>query len=615
MNDCGDTTCMRKRRTVHELVPEDIFADSSNLPLRNTASFEGRVAAPVSWRALVVLAISVTIILSVFVVRAFYLQVIHGSQYRSIAINNTLHRSVIFAPRGTLSDRTGKLLAWNTWALSTSSVSSITTGAEEQGTSMFPLREYTSMPGLAHILGYVRYPQSDKSGKWWDTTYQGVAGAESSLNELLQGKAGSVIVETNAHGDPIQENMMIPAIPGEDITLSIHADIQSKLNTILAEHARENKFKGGAAVIMDVRTGEIIALTSFPEYSNQAFVDGNATRIAAYNTSQEHPLLDRAVSGLYAPGSIVKPIFAAAALQEGIISPDKQINSIGQITIPNPYDPTHPSIFRDWAVHGWIDMRTALAVSSDEYFYTIGGGYNGQKGLGITLLDTYAALFGLGAKTGIDLPNEQAGVIPSPAWKATAFGDGEPWRIGDTYHTAIGQYGFQVTPLQAVRYISAIANGGTLYTPLIIASSTPVGTSLGISDDKLQIVREGMHMAVESTRSDATVKSLNIAGFSLAAKTGTAQIGAHNEWMNSWSVGFWPYDHPQYAYAVVLEQAPAHTASGAAPGMRPFFEWLMATHPDYAGVSSKKSSVASTTPAVLHNVSTTSTTTRRETGE
>ncbi|MDB5188001.1 MAG: penicillin-binding protein 2, penicillin-binding protein 2 [Candidatus Kaiserbacteria bacterium] len=573
---------MKRYSAVHELQPEDILLDSSNLPFRDTTHFEGRVAGPVSRRALGGVGIVFLLILIAFGSRAYYLQVMEGNAYSVLSINNTLHKSVVFALRGTITDRTGRELAWNTWELSSSTESTSTPSAIAT-TSMFALRQYTSLPGLAHVLGYLRYPQKDNSGKWWQPNYIGIAGVENSLDSLLQGTNGSSISETDAHGHSIRNNIIQPPIDGQNITLSIDASIQSKLNQVLEAHASQNGFQGGAAVIMDVRTGQIIALTSFPEYDNQAYVDGNNAVIAETSKNVHFPLLDRAIAGLYAPGSIVKPIFAAAALKENIISPDKQIDSIGAITLPNPYSPANPSIFRDWAVHGWIDMRTALAVSSDEYFYTIGGGYGGQQGLGIARIDKYAALFGLASKTGINLPNEQVGVIPSPDWKAVSFAGNEPWRIGDTYHTAIGQYGFQITPVQAVRFIAAIANGGNLLTPQILASSTPVSVSLGIPDSMLQIVREGMHMAVTSTRPDATVKVLNIPGFSLAAKTGTAQIGAHNEWMNSWSVGFWPVDHPRYAYAVVLERAPAHTASGAAPGMYPFFQWLIATHPEYIG--------------------------------
>ena len=297
-------------------------------------------------------------------------------------------------------------------------------------------------------------------------------------------------------------------------------------------------------------------------------------------------MLNRAVAGAYTPGSIIKPIFAAAALKEEIISPDKQILSTGAIKIPNPYDPTRPSIFKDWAVHGLVDMRTAIAVSSDEYFYTIGGGYGGQKGLGINRIDEYARNFGLATSTGIALWGEVSGVIPTPEWKESVFGKDDPWRIGDTYNTAIGQYGFQITALQAVRFVSAIANGGRLLTPQLLAqsdnaSSTASYISTGVSDEYLEVAREGMRLAVVSTRKDATVKSLNIGGIRIAAKTGTAQTGVNNESMNSWSVGFWPAENPRYAYATVLEKAPAGTLAGASPAMLPFFQWLIVNKPEY----------------------------------
>ena len=172
-------------------------------------------------------------------------------------------------------------------------------------------------------------------------------------------------------------------------------------------------------------------------------------------------------------------------------------------------------------------------------------------------------------------------MIPSPSWKAEVFGPDDPWRIGNTYHTAIGQYGFQITPIQAVAFIAAVANGGNLLVPQLVASSTPEYTNVGIPDAYLEVVREGMRLAVTSNRTDATVKFLNIPGIKIAAKTGTAQIGTHNQWINSWSVGFWPSDDPRYAYATVLEKAPAGTLSGAAPGMLPFFEWLILNKPEY----------------------------------
>ena len=577
----------RRRRfsRTRDIAPDEIFLDSTNLPDMEASQFEGRVERPVSRRAIFSVVVAFFMIASVFSGRAFLLQVAKGATYAEISRDNTLESWPLFADRGLIYDRTGKPLAWNeAQSAATSTLvadTATSTMTDEATTTPYTLRHYIADPGFSLILGFLRYPKADASGSWWRTEYSGISGIELAFNEQLAGVNGSKMVERDAHHHIIQQNITTPPENGTDLHLSIDEDVQTKLYQILSEHARENHFVGGAAVIMDVQTGELLAITSFPEYDNQAFTDGDNAAVAAASNDLSKPLLNRAVGGLYAPGSIVKPIFAAAALNEGIISPDKQIQSVGQITIPNPYNPDQPSIFRDWRVHGWIDMRTALAVSSDEYFYTIGGGYGGQPGLGIARIDEYARRFGLGAPTGFMLSGEQGGTIPTPEWKQQVFGKDDPWRIGDTYHTAIGQYGFQVTPLQAVRYVAAIANGGTLLTPQLIASSTPQKTSVNIPDQYLEIVREGMRMAVTSDRPDATVKALDISGIEIAAKTGTAQIGAHNEWMNSWSVGFWPADHPKYAYAVVLERAPAGTPSGAAPGMNPFFYWLIQNHPEY----------------------------------
>jgi penicillin-binding protein 2 len=567
------------RTRVKEIAPEEIFLDSSNLPGHESSQFEGRVVPTLSRRASVAVGVFFVVLAIFFSVRSFSLQVVSGTAYAAISLENTLDHSVIFSTRGLILDRTGKKLAWN--EASEASLQGATT-------TPYALRKYTTLPGFSLLLGFVAYPKADASGDWWRDNYTAMSGIELSFDETLAGVNGSRMIETDAHGALQRENIISPPRNGADLTLSIDSDLQTKLYTLLSAHAADQGFQGGAAVIMDVRTGELLAMTSFPQYDNNAFTDGDVTAVRWASNNASTPLLNRAISGLYAPGSIVKPIFAAAALNEGIISPDKIIVSTGAISIPNPYDHAHPSLFRDWMVHGAIDMRTALAVSSDEYFYTIGGGYAGQQGLGITKLDQYARLFGLGSTTGIAFRGEQDGLIPTPQWKASVFPEDPLWRIGDTYHTAIGQYGFQLTPIQAVRYAAAIANGGKLMTPQLTSDlpagrqgSTPQFTTVGIPDQYLQIVREGMRLAVTSNRSDATVKFFNIKGIELAAKTGTAQIGAHNEYMNSWSIGFWPASNPHYAYAVVLERARAGTPSGAAPGMLPFFQWLIANHPEY----------------------------------
>lgn len=563
----------RKKRPVHEIAPEDIFLDSSNLPGLDAAQFEGRVERPLSNGAMLAVGIVFVLVACGYTARAFDLQLLDGETYAEMSRNNSIERSIIFASRGVIYDRTGTELAWNT--------------PDEATTSPFARRAYYSGSGLAHILGFVQYPKADASGNWWREDYIGVTGAERSLDEALKGKNGEELIETDVHGETIRSNIVTPPQNGSDIKLSIDAEVQHKLYETLSAHAARQRFQGGAAVIMDVRTGELIALTSFPEYDNNAFARGDQEAVQAANTSARLPLLNRAVAGLYTPGSIVKPIFAAAALSEGIIAPEKELLSKGALVLPNPYNPDQPSVFKDWRAHGWVDMRTAIAVSSDEYFYIVGGGFGGQQGLGISRLDEYARLFGLGSTTGIILGGEEAGVIPTPEWKEKVFGTDDPWRIGNTYHTAIGQFGFQITPLQAVRFAAAIANDGKLLKPLIVKGAQPAYAEPLLSSDTLQVVRDGMRLAVTSTRSDATAKSLAMGGIQFGAKTGTAEVGARKEWINSWAIGFWPYDNPRYAFAVVLEKAPAGTLSGAAPGVRPFFEWLSVYKPEYADGSAE----------------------------
>ncbi len=569
----------------YEIAPDEIFLDSSNLPDYEASQIEGRVVSRLSNRAVLGVGLVFFFLVSVFVVRAFNLEVLQGKSYARISRENTLEHSILFVSRGLILDRNRKELAWNEVSASPPSASSSQQIASAalafSSRSSFALRKYTDLPGLAHVLGFVQYPKADATGTWWREKYAGMSGSELAFDAALEGNNGRSMVEMDAHGVVQRENIVVPPQNGTDVVLTIDADVQSQLYKVLFAHARAQGFQGGAAVILDVHTGELLALTSFPEYDNQAFTDGVSAIIRAASSDPRTPLLNRAISGLYLPGSILKPIFAAAALNEGTISPDKELLSTGYISIPNPYDPARPSIFRDWTVHGLIDMRTAIAVSSNEYFYKIGGGHGGQKGLGITKLDEYARRFGLGSTTGIVLRGESAGVIPTPEWKEKVFGADDPWRIGNTYHTVIGQYGFQITPIQAAVYIAAIANGGKLLVPTLVASSTSKSRDVGVPDEYLQIVREGMRLTVTSNRKDATAKSLNIPKMNIAVKTGTAQLGLHNEWMNSWSVGFWPSDKPRYAYAVVLERAPAGKDAGATWGMLPFFQWLVANHPEY----------------------------------
>jgi penicillin-binding protein 2 len=328
---------------------------------------------------------------------------------------------------------------------------------------------------------------------------------------------------------------------------------------------------------MDVDTGEVRALVSYPEYNPNVMSSGGpGSVIAGYSSDSRQPYLDRAVAGLYTPGSIVKPMEASVALTDGIITPDFTIYDSGSISVPNPYDPKHPSIFKDWKALGTEDLRRAIGFSSDVYFYTVGGGFGGQKGLGIDRLKYWYQTFGFTKPTGIELPHEASGFVPDAAWKQKTYN--EPWRIGDTYHVAIGQYAMQVTPLEAARAVAAIANGGKLVKPTILAGQPTAGESIAVSPAALQVVREGMRLgATEGT----SVGLSDLSFVHVAGKTGTAQLGLHNEYYNSWAVGFFPYEHPKYVYVIVMEHGPSGNLLGGVYAVHQALSELHSTAPEY----------------------------------
>jgi len=553
--------------------PDEVLLDAFNLPSFDTNQFEGRVERAIGGRVSAFVGIVFMIVFTGFLFQAWNLQVARGEALALLSQQNRLDKEVLFAERGVIYDRLGQELAWN--------VAPSDSLEEQADGKTFSLRAYTSQHGLGHLLGFIGYPEKDSSGFWWRTNYVGKTGIEATFNDVLEGENGNRIIEVDALDNVQSQNIIRDPVDGENVTLSIDADVQEAMFRAIRDGVETAGFIAGAGVVMDVETGEIIAITNYPEFSSQVMTDGVDEKvIQGYAQAKAQPFLNRAVSGLYTPGSIVKPFIASAALSEKIIDPATRILSTGQLVVPNKYNPDLPSIFRDWKAHGWVNMREAIAVSSDVYFYEVGGGFETQRGLGIERIDDYMKRFGFGQAPGSIFPNEAEGVIPTPEWKAHEFNN-DPWRVGDTYITAIGQYGFQVSPLQVVRAVASLANGGTLLTPVIEVGAGREGTSVGVDDAYLQVAREGMELAVDDPV-EGTAKAIKVSGISLAGKTGTAQLGYHNEWMNSWVVGFWPAENPKFAFAVVLEKAPAHTLRGAAPSMRSFFEWLVRERPEYA---------------------------------
>jgi penicillin-binding protein 2 len=266
---------------------------------------------------------------------------------------------------------------------------------------------------------------------------------------------------------------------------------------------------------------------------------------------------------------------ALGVLEENIINPRKEIHTIGYLSLPNPYDASNPTIFKDWKNHGSVDMRRAIAVSSDVYFYIVGGGFGDQKGLGIKKIDEYMTkfLFGVPVEGFFAGP---AGLIPTPEWKEKTF-NGDPWRIGNTYHTAIGQYGFQVTPMQMARAVTGIATEGTVVEPTIRKDEQGRTSTVGGTSEHYKIIKEGMRLAV----TEETAIALNIPGVSVAGKTGTAEIGANKDRVNSWVEGFFPYDNPKYAFALVLESGPTTYQVSSMRAMAEAITWMRDNTPEY----------------------------------
>jgi penicillin-binding protein 2 len=444
------------------------------------------------------------------------------------------------------------------------------------------MRAYTDRQGLGQLTGYVTYPLKDKKGFYYRTEYVGINGVEGSYNDVLQGQNGQQLVETDAHGDIVGAHVVEPSVSGEELVLSIDAKLSEAMYDIIATSTVKAGFRSGAAAIMDVETGEIIAMTSYPSYDPEVMADGDDVElIEAYNKDDRFPFLNKVLAGLYAPGSIVKPFMAYAALQENIIDPNKIIVSTGEIVIPNPYDPENPTRFTDWRAHGAMNMREALAFSSNVYFYYISGGFADQKGMGISVMKRYMDFFGFGQRTGVVLANEQQGIVPSPEWKEEVFD--EEWRLGNTYQTSIGQFGWQVTPLQMLVAYGALANGGKFFVPHLVKDQLPEYREEELDPDSLKIIHEGMRMTTNYP--GGTARALERKDVAIAAKSGTAELGAGNAYVNSWAAGFFPYDEPKYAFILMMDKAPRSNALGGTRVMGDIVQWMSENTPEYLGIT------------------------------
>lgn len=430
---------------------------------------------------------------------------------------------------------------------------------------------------MSHILGYtgkINESELEKFGQeYLPIDYIGKMGIEYFWENELKGQSGKKQIEVDAFGKEKKNIGLSAPEDGNNLVLALDVMLQVKLEEIISRHLEKLKLSKASGIIMDPNNGEILAMVSLPAYNNNAFARGISQ--AEYDVLVNHPdkpLFNRVVSGEYPSGSTIKPVMAAAALQERIVSEHTGFLSTGGIRIGEWF-------FPDWLAggHGRTDVRKAIAQSVNTYFYYIGGGYEDFAGLGVDKIIEYERLFGLGAQLGVDLAGEASGFLPTREWKEAA--KGERWYIGDTYHLSIGQGDLLVTPLQVAAFTSVFANSGKLYRPHFVkeilasddnlisaAENEPIRENF-IDSYNIHVVREGMRQTVTS----GSARSLQSVPAAVAGKTGTAQWSSKND-NHAWFTGFAPYDQAELVITILIEEG-GEGSSVAVPIAKEFLEW------------------------------------------
>ncbi len=433
-------------------------------------------------------------------------------------------------------------------------------------------RMYPDGPIFSSIIGYTGRIGADDlkaNPALTNQDFIGKTGLEAFYDQSLRGIPSVTVTYKNAAGGILRQEQHSSAQIGAPLTLTIDGAFQKYFYNRFAAGLRSLGRTTGVGIALDPQTGKVLSLINFPGFDNNVFTQtgqpGQSAAIANLLTSSEKPLFDRAVNGFYNPGSTIKPLDGVAALHDGVIDSTREIFSPGYLMVPNQYNSSTPTKYMDWQYQGHVDLSSALAQSSDVYFYIVAGGSPamnagtplndesdyGINGIGISALHNWWQTFGLGKPTGIDLPNESAGFLPTPDWKKSKTGT--PWLLGDTYNVAIGQGSLLLTPLQLINYIAAIGNGGTIYRPYLNASSTPaVNENLAQYAAEIQQVQQGMRAAVATPR--GTAYTMHDLPFDVCAKTGSAQV-VNNTQENALFVGYAPCDHPQIALLLLIENS------------------------------------------------------------
>lgn len=445
-------------------------------------------------------------------------------------------------------------------------------------------REYPKGPTYVSLIGYTGAVNADdlKSDPGLSAqAVMGRAGIEGFYDTHLRGEAGSITQIRNAKGEVLSDPEIKEPKIGSPLHLTIDAEFQAYFVKRFAEGLRALGRTTGVGMAINPQTGEVLALFNFPLYDNNVFsAAGRNDEKREILNSSLRPLFNRAVAGFYNPGSTIKPLVGVAALKEEVITPQREIFSPGYLDVPNPYDPEKPTRFLDWRYQGLVDLGSAIAQSSNVYFYTVGGGFGDIGGLGISRLHTWWEKFGLGKASGIDLTGEASGFLPDAVEKEKKTGT--PWLLGDTYNVSIGQGDLLLTPIQILNYISAIANGGKLYRPFLNREMEEKKVLADLSDlgPYIRQVQRGMVEAVDSSL--GTAHLLDDLQFHIGAKTGSAQI-QNNAQENAFFVGYAPVEDPKIAILVLIERSKEgslNTIPIAKDALRWYYEHRIASDPN-----------------------------------
>lgn len=483
------------------------------------------------WWFLTALVLSFGILL----VTVIKLNVIKGRYYRDLALNNRITKVIIPAPRGEIFDKKGRLVATN---------------VDLEGVIK---RFYPYGVTTANITGYLgSVNQSElKSGKCnrklLNQSVVGRAGIESLLDCDLMGTDGYKLVEVDATGKNNRDLGQLDAVKGKDINLSIDAYWQDKIYKMLDG-------KKAVVIMSEPSTGKILALVSSPSYdaNNFNYTYDKDTIKSYLEDTNNLPMLNRAIAAKYHPGSVFKPIEALGALEDGLIDGNTLIEDTGVIKIGD-YS------FNNWlwtkrgGTDGMVNVVKALQRSNDIFFYKLG------EGMGVDKIKFWAAKFGLGETTGIELPGEVSGLIPDDAWKRKNMG--ERWYLGDTYHLAIGQGNLTVTPLQINQMTNIIASRGQKCEMSILKDKKVECNEVNAKDKNWDLVKEGMK---EACKSGGTAWPLYNFKTSIACKTGTAELGDGTKDTHGWLTAYAPADGPTISITVLMERG-GEGSDAAAP--------------------------------------------------